>query len=88
MLEVGQSVLNGGQTEYMKMGIHVILTNNDTGNVNGNTLDNLLRKKEVVAFRRSEGWVQIGRDPIRYAQQPLTKSHDRRSGFMSKRTEY
>jgi len=70
------------------MGIHVILTNNDTGNVNGDTLDNLLRKKEVVAFRRSEGWVQIGRDPIRNAQQPLTKSRDRRCDFISKRTEY
>jgi hypothetical protein len=69
------------------MGIHVILTNGETGNVNGDTLDHLLRAKEVVAFRRSGGWVQIGCDPIRNAQQPLTRSGNRRDDFPLNLTE-
>jgi len=60
------------------MGIHVILVNGDTGNVDGDTLDHLIRKNEVVAFRRAEGWVQIGCDPIRRAQQPSARSGKRR----------
>ena len=66
-------------TGYIGMGIHVILVNGDTGNVNGDTLDHLIRRKEVVAFRRAEGWVQIGCDPIRHTtQQPLTRQGNRR----------
>jgi hypothetical protein len=60
------------------MGIHVILANGETGNVTGDMLDHLIRRKEVVAFRRAEGWIQIGCDPIRNAQQPLTTQGKRR----------
>jgi hypothetical protein len=70
-------------TEYIGMGIHVILVNGDTGNVDGGMLDHLIRVKEVAAFRRAEGWVQIGCDPIRNTQQPLTRSGNRRDDLPS-----
>ena len=65
------------------MGIFVIFENGEIGNVNGDTLDNLMREKEVVAFHRSEGWVLIGSDPIRSAQQPLTRSGNRQDDLPS-----
>ncbi|WP_349256701.1 GSU3473 family protein [Geomonas sp.] len=30
-------------------------------------LDHLIRKKGIIAFQRSDGWVRIGVDPIRKA---------------------
>ena len=66
------------------MKIPVIFVTGKVGNILGYTLDHLIREKEVVAFRRSEGWVLIGCDPIRNAQQPLTKRDNRRSDFMLK----
>ena len=33
--------------------------------VNSEDLDELLRKKSVVAFRRSNGWVTVGYDQMR-----------------------
>lgn len=73
--------LNGYTTEYIGMGILVLFENGEIANVNGDTLDNLMREKEVVAFHRSEGWVLIGSDPIRGAQQPLTRLGNRRDDF-------
>lgn len=49
-------------------------------------LDYLIGEQKIVAFLRSDGWVQIGRDPIRKAQQPLTKSGGRWDDFMFKRS--
>jgi hypothetical protein len=63
------------------MGIPVIFTNGKVGNIHGYMLEHLIRKKEVVAFRRAKGWVQIGRDLIRRAQQPLTRLGNRRDDF-------
>ena len=60
------------------MKIPVIFTTGKIGNINGHTLDFLIREKEIVAFRRSEGWVQIDCDPIRYAHRSLTRSRNRR----------
>ena len=42
-----------------------------------NNLDYLIREKEIVAFHRSEGWVQSGRDPIRSAQHPSPRLGNR-----------
>jgi hypothetical protein len=67
------------------MGISVIFTNGDERKVPAYMLDYLIREKRIVAFLRSSGWVQIGRDPIRKSQQPLTKAGDRWSDFMFKR---
>lgn len=55
------------------MGISVIYTKGEVGNVPGNKLDYLIRTYKIVAFRRSKEWVQIGKDPIRKAQQLLMK---------------
>jgi hypothetical protein len=70
------------------MGIPVIFTNGKVGNIHGYLLDHLIREKEVVAFRRAKGWVQIGRDLIRHAQQPLTRLGNRRDDYPLKRTKF
>jgi hypothetical protein len=67
------------------MGISVIFTNGEERTVPAYMLDYLIREKRIVAFQRSDGWVQIGRDPIRKSQQPLTKSGSRWNDFLFKR---
>ena len=66
------------------MKVPIIFVNGKVGYVNGHALDHLIRKKEIVAFRRSEGWVHIGCDPVRKAQQPLARVGNRRDDFMLK----
>jgi hypothetical protein len=85
--EVGRGVFKGGVTGYVRMGITVIFANGDERNVPAYMLDYLIREKKIVAFLRTDGWVQIGQDPIRKAQQPLTRSGSRWSDFMFKRTQ-
>lgn len=69
----------------MAMAITVIFTNGDENQVPSYMLDYLIREKKIVAFLRSEGWVQVERDPIRKAQQPLSRSGHRWGDFMFKR---
>jgi len=69
------------------MAISVIFSNGDEKSVPSYMIDYLIREKKIVAFLRSSGWVQVGRDPIRKAQQPLTRSGDRWSDFLFKRGE-
>ena len=69
------------------MGIMVIFANGEDRNVPAYMIDYLIREKRIVAFLRSDGWVQVGRDPIRKVQKPLTKSGCRWSDFMFKRPE-
>lgn len=69
------------------MGIPVIFINGDEKIVPSYMLDYLIREKKIVAFLRSSGWVQIGRDPIRKSQQPLTRTGERWSDFMFKRKQ-
>ena len=59
------------------MKIPVIFVTGQIGHIHRHTLDYLIREKEIVAFRRSEGWVQVGRDPIRSAQHPPPRSGTR-----------
>jgi len=73
-------------TELVCMGITVIFANGDERKVPSYMLDYLIREQKIVAFLRSDGWVQIGRDPIRKSQQPLTKAGDRWNDFMFKRS--
>jgi len=68
------------------MGISVIFANGEEKNVPGYTIDYLIREKKIIAFLRSDGWVQIGQDPIRKGQQPLTRAGDRWSDFLFKRS--
>lgn len=67
------------------MGIQVIFANGDDKVVPAYMLDYLIRERKIVAFLRSDGWVQIGRDPIRKAQQPLTSAGHRWNDFMFRR---
>ena len=85
--EVGLWCLNGARMEQARMKVPVIFVTGQVGHLHAYTLDYLIRENEIVAFRRAEGWVRIGQDPIRKAQQPLMKSGNRRDDFMSKRTE-
>lgn len=68
------------------MGITVIFANGEEKNIPSYMLDYLIREKRIVAFRRSTGWVEIGRDPIRKSQQPLTRAGERWSDFLFKRS--
>ncbi|HBA89475.1 MAG TPA: hypothetical protein DCZ75_16260 [Geobacter sp.] len=67
------------------MAISVIFSNGEEKSVPSYMLDYLIWEKKIVAFLRSTGWVQIGRDPIRMAQKPLTRSGERWSDFLYKR---
>jgi hypothetical protein len=47
------------------MNIPVIYINGKTGLVNAAELDELIRGKKIVSFRRTSGWVRLAFDPIR-----------------------
>jgi hypothetical protein len=47
------------------MSIGVIYKNNKRGSVENYLLDDLIKDDRIKAFRRSGGWVRVGRDPIR-----------------------
>ncbi len=47
------------------MNIHVIYFDETPGLVKAERLDELIRNRRIQAFRRSEGWARIGRDPMR-----------------------
>lgn len=46
-------------------------------------LDHFIRKKAIIAFERSDGWVRIDRDPIR-----KTRSSERFSGPKKRFTDF
>jgi hypothetical protein len=71
-------------TEFFGMKIPVIFISGQVGHIHRHTLDHLIGEYEIAAFRRSEGWVQIGDDPIRNThQQPLTRQGNRRDDLPS-----
>jgi hypothetical protein len=45
--------------------IKVIYIDNSAGLVKSSTLEQLIVKGKLVAFRRSDGWAKVGRDPMR-----------------------
>ncbi len=47
------------------MAIMVQFTNKTFGYVRNDDLDDLINAGGIVSFRRSTGWVEIGRDPVR-----------------------
>lgn len=71
--------------ENVGMKVPVIFVTGQVGIVQGAMLDYLIAEKEIAAFRRSDGWVQVGLDPIRLAQHPRPGS-GARDGFSSGRT--
>ncbi len=47
------------------MNIQVIYFDETPGLVKVERLDELIRTRRIQAFRRSEGWARVGRDPVR-----------------------
>ena len=66
----------------------VIFANGEEMDVPAYMLDYLIREKKIVSFLRSDGWVQVDRDPIRKSQLPLLRTGERWSDFMFKRTAH
>jgi len=65
----------------------VIFANGEEKIVPAYMIDYLIRENKIVAFFRSDGWVQVGRDPIRKSQLPLISTGESWSDFMFRRTE-
>jgi hypothetical protein len=53
------------QRGVMAMLIKVIYLDASAGEVDAKVLDGLISKGKIVAYQRSDGWVEIGKDPIR-----------------------
>ena len=66
----------------------VIFTNGEEKVIPAYMLDYLIQENKIVAFFRSDGWVQVDRDSIRKRQLPLIHTGERSSDFMFKRTEH
>jgi hypothetical protein len=49
------------------MKLQVIYNYDSIGKVNAKDLMRLIEENEIIAFRRSSGWVRIGTDPVRGA---------------------
>ncbi len=47
------------------MYINVIYFDDTPGVVDAGRLDDLIQRRRIIAFRRSSGWVRVGRDPVR-----------------------
>jgi len=47
------------------MKIPVVFADGTPGVVNADELDLLLKKRGILSFRRSDGWVRVGLDPVR-----------------------
>jgi hypothetical protein len=47
------------------MSIKVMYTNGKTGMVEHYQLDDLIASGKIKKFRRADGWVSVGKDPIR-----------------------
>ncbi len=65
--------------------IHVLYKDNRYDYVKGFMLDALIATERVVRFRRSSGWVIIGRDPVRKrADNKPFAGVERRAAIISK----
>ncbi len=52
------------------MAILVQFKDNTYDFVLNNELDNLITSEQIIAFKRSSGWVEIDKDPIRRTPSP------------------
>ena len=50
--------------------IKVIFNDGIARNIPAYLLDHLIREKRIIAFRRADGWVNVGRDLLRKHQRP------------------
>jgi len=53
--------------------IQIIFNDGVTRNIPLYMLDQLIRDKKIIAFRRAEGWVHVDRDPLRKHQRLITR---------------
>ena len=61
------------------MSITVMYTNGKTGIVENYQLDDLIASGKIKKFRRSDGWVVVGKDPIRKTDEVEIKPKKRQS---------
>jgi hypothetical protein len=47
------------------MQIPVLFSDNSAGQASPEILDELIRNRKIISFRRSGGWIRIGFDPVR-----------------------
>jgi hypothetical protein len=45
--------------------IPVIYFDNSPGKVKPEELEDLIKRRMIISFRRSNGWVRVGGDPVR-----------------------
>lgn len=50
--------------------IQIIFNDGVARNIPAYMLDQLIREKRIIAFRRADGWVNVGRDSVRKHQRP------------------
>ncbi len=63
--------------------IKVIYRNNSADMVKDYLLEGLITSGRIVAFRRSSGWVTIGRDHVRSGRRDYSGPERRRGGVLS-----
>jgi hypothetical protein len=61
------------------MRVQVIYFDNSLGFVNAESLEDLIKKRRIIAFRRSDGWARVGRDPVRQERRPYKGPERRRN---------
>ena len=61
------------------MRVQVIYFDNNTGFVNAESLEELIQTRRIIAFKRSDGWVRVGRDPVRHTRRPYKGPERRRN---------
>ena len=61
------------------MSIKVMYTNGKTGTVENYKLDDLIASGKIKKFLRSDGWVVVGKDPVRKTDELETKPKKRQS---------
>lgn len=68
------------------MATRVVFNDGSEGLVPSYSLDYLIREKKITAFKRSDGWVRIGEDPIRSGQKPIDHPGIRWNDFLYRRS--
>ncbi len=63
--------------------IKVIYKDNSADMVKDYLLEGLIASGRIVAFRRSSGWVTIGKDPVRNGRRDYAGQERRRGGVLA-----
>jgi hypothetical protein len=64
--------------EDRNMLIHVIYKGGKMGSVDQCKIDRLINSRQIIRFRRADGWAVIGVDPIRRINDSSYKGTERR----------